>query len=92
MGTPSQLYRDKSHHSWGKFVNFYSYLLWIDGSLSDALMPADDGSQVLTALTVTKKLLQELIPRFGLPLSQSDSGLTFTGKVSPNLTKVLNVD
>lgn len=48
--------------------------------------------QVLTALTVTKKLLQELIPRFGLPLSQSDSGPTFTGKVSPNLTKVLNVD
>lgn len=44
-------------------------------------------TQVLTASTVTKKLLQELIPRFRLPLSQSDSGPPFTGKVSPKYNK-----
>lgn len=42
---------------------------------------------------VTKKLFQEIIPRFGLPLPLGyDNGLDFMAKISQNLTKVSNIN
>ena len=41
---------------------------------------------------VVKKLLHELTPRFGLPRSlQSDSGTSFTSKVTPGVSKALGI-
>nr|XP_054107124.1 protein NYNRIN-like [Callithrix jacchus]XP_054107125.1 protein NYNRIN-like [Callithrix jacchus] len=45
-----------------------------------------------TALVVTKRLLQDLVPRFGLPLTLgSDNGPAFTAQVSQGLAKALGV-
>ena len=39
-----------------------------------------------------KKLLHEIIPRFGLPRSlQSDSGTSFTSKVTQGVSKALGI-
>ena len=41
---------------------------------------------------VVKKLLHEIIPRFGLPRSlQSDSGTSFTSKVTQGVSKALGI-
>ena len=41
---------------------------------------------------VKKKLLHEIIPRFGLPWSlQSDSGTSFTSKVTQGVSKALGI-
>ena len=41
---------------------------------------------------VKKKLLHEIIPRFGLPRSlQSDKGTSFTSKVTQGLSTVLGI-
>ena len=41
---------------------------------------------------VVKKLLLEIIPRFGLPRSlQSDNGMTFTSKVTKGVSNTLGI-
>lgn len=46
-----------------------------------------------TAPIVTKKLLQEKIPRFELPLAlRYNNGLAFMAQVFQNLTNVLNIN
>ena len=41
---------------------------------------------------VVKKLLHEIIPRFGLPRSfQSDNGASFTSKVTQEVSKALGI-
>ena len=68
----------------------YKYLLvmidtftgWIEG------FP----TQTEKAEEVEKKLLHEIIPRFGLPRSlQSDSGASFTSKVTQGVSKALGI-
>ena len=49
-------------------------------------------TQTEKAEEVVKKQLQEIIPRFGLPRSlQSDSGTSFTSKVTQGVSKVLGI-
>lgn len=46
-----------------------------------------------SALVVVKKLLHEIIPRFGLPLSMgSNNGLAFIAQVTQKLAQVLKID
>ena len=41
---------------------------------------------------VVKKLLHEILPKFGLPRSlQSDNGISFTSKVSQGVSKALGI-
>lgn len=63
-------YRDKTHSSWvNVFISFLRYHLWMGRSL---LYPDRE------ALVITKKLLQELFPRFVLSLILgSNTGPTF---------------
>ena len=67
----------------------YKYLLvmidtftgWIEGF-----------PQTEKAEEVVKKLLHEIIPRFGLPRSlQSDNGASFTSKVTQGVSKALGI-
>ena len=49
-------------------------------------------TQTEKAEEVVKKLLHEIIPRFGLPRSsQSDSGTSFTSKVTQGVSKALGI-
>ena len=68
----------------------YKYLLvmidtftgWIEGFSTRTEKPEK----------VVKKLLHEIIPRFGLPRSlQSDNGATFTSKVTQGVSKALGI-
>ena len=68
----------------------YKYLLvmidtftgWIEG------FP----TQTEKAEEVVKKLLHEIIPRFGVPRSlQSDNGTSFTSKVTQGVSKALGI-
>ena len=68
----------------------YKYLLvmidtfagWIEG------FP----TQIEKAEEVVKKLLHEIIPRFGLPRSlQNDNGKSFTSKVTQGVFKALGI-
>ena len=68
----------------------YKYLLvmidtftgWIEG------FP----TQIEKAEEVVKKLLHEIIPRFGLPRSlQSDNGVSFNSKVTQGVSKALDI-
>ncbi|XP_051846643.1 uncharacterized protein LOC127557326 [Antechinus flavipes] len=46
-----------------------------------------------TALTVVKKILNELMPRFGLPVAiGSDNGPAFVAKISQGISKALGID
>ena len=68
----------------------YKYLLvmidtfigWIEGFPTWTEKPEE----------VVKKLLHEIIPRFGLPRSfQSDNGASFTSKVTQEVSKALGI-
>ena len=68
----------------------YKYLLvmidtftgWIEGFLT----------RTEKAEEVVKKLLHEIIPRFGLPRSlQNDNGTSFTSKVTQGVSKALGI-
>ena len=49
-------------------------------------------TQTEKAEEVVKKLLHEIIPRFGLPRSlQSDKGTSFTPKITQGVSKALGV-
>ena len=49
-------------------------------------------TQTEKAEEVVKKLLREIIPRFGLPRSlQSDNGTSFTSKVTQRVSKALGI-
>ena len=49
-------------------------------------------TQTEKAEKVVKKLLHEIIPRFGLPRSfQSDNGASFTSKVTQEVSKALGI-
>ena len=49
-------------------------------------------TQTEKAEEVVEKLLHEIIPRFGLPRSlQSDSGTSFTSKVTQGVSKALGI-
>lgn len=67
----------------------YKYLLFVDTfSGWVKIYP----TRTETAPTVTKKLLQEIIPRFELPLALvSSNDPDVAAKVSQNMTKVLNI-
>ena len=49
-------------------------------------------TQTEKAEEVVKKLLPEIIPRFGLPRSlRSDNGISFTSKVTQGVSKALGI-
>ena len=50
-------------------------------------------TRVKTATMAVKKLLQEIIPRFGLPTTiGSDNGPAFAAKISQDIAKALNIN
>ena len=64
----------------------YKYLLVVIDTFSGWI----EGFSILTekAEEVVKRLLHEIIPRFGLPRSlQSDNGTPFTSKVTQGVSK-----
>ncbi|KAL0611031.1 Gag-Pol polyprotein [Plecturocebus cupreus] len=71
-------------------ANGYKYLLVFIDKFSGWVEAFPTRSE--TALVVTKKLLQDLVPQFGLPLMLgSDNGPAFTAQISQGLTKALGV-
>lgn len=72
---------DFGHKGFLVFVNTFSG--WVETY----------STQTETSLIVTKKFLQEIIPRFGLPLALgSNNGLAFITKVSQILAKALDIN
>ena len=68
----------------------YKYLL----VMIDTFTGWIEGFPILTekAEEVVKKLLHEIMPRFGLPRSlQSDNGTSFTSKVTEGISKTLGI-
>lgn len=71
--------------SWG-----YKYLLVFVDTFTGRIEAYPTRTE--KALEVTNKLLQEVIPWFGLPLSpQSDNGFSFISTITQSIAKALDI-
>ena len=70
----------------------YKYLLVIIDTFTGGIEDFPTQTEKAEAMVKKKKLLQEIILRFGLPRSlHSDNGPSFTSKVTQGVSKALGI-